>query len=46
MQNSAIIFYIGVAVRSGRLFSIAKAGKLFVIQSREVVVPERLLYIH
>ncbi len=38
-----------MAVRSGRLFSIAKADwgleKLLVVRSREVAVPERLLYI-
>ncbi len=51
LQNISSIFLLilGVAVRSGRLFSIAKADwatrKLLVVGSREVAVPKRLLYI-
>ncbi len=46
MQNnviSAIIFLLilGVAVRSGRLFPLLK-----LVGIREVVAPERLLYMH
>ena len=44
--SNNFLLILGVAVRSG---TIAKAGwgtrKLLVIQSREVVTPERLLYI-
>ncbi len=47
--SNHFLLILGVAVRSGRLFSITKADwgleKLLVIQSREVVAPERLLYI-
>ncbi len=47
--SSNFLLILGVAVCSGRLFSIAKADwatrKLLVVRSREVAVPERLLYI-